>query len=475
MVKSFPTETQKSVVSRNGRIPDAMTAGERRAALSLAAIFALRMMGLFMILPVLSLYAERYDGYTPTLAGLAIGIYGLTQALFQIPFGVLSDRLGRRPIIIGGLLLFALGSFIAALADSMAGLIIGRGLQGMGAIAAAVMALAADLTREEQRTKAMAIIGASIGVAFTIALILGPVISHWIGLSGLFALTALLAIGGILLLQGLVPQPLTQRRHRDAETIPEQIRGVLRDRQLLRLDAGILILHLILTASFVVVPLLLRDYGQLAASRHWLVYLLVLLASVCLMAPVILIGDKYRLTKPIVATAIMLLALAQLGLLAFHSTLWQIMLLMVVFFTGFNILEANLPALISRLAPAETKGTALGIYSTSQFLGAFIGGLGGGWLYAHYGAVAVFECCAALALLWFAFALTMRNPQTLTSHLVRLAQISKEEAPGVTAKLLAIPGVAEAVVIAEERVAYLKVDRKRLDQQALRAISAVEA
>lgn len=451
-----------------------MTAAERRAAFSLATIFALRMIGLFMILPVLSLYADRYQGYTPTLAGLAIGIYGLTQAAFQIPFGILSDRVGRKPVIIGGLLLFALGSVIAALSESMAGLIIGRGLQGMGAIAAAVMALAADLTREEQRTKAMAIIGASIGIAFTLALILGPIISHWVGLSGVFALTALLALGGILLLQTLVPKPLTQRRHRDAETLPEQIQRVLRDRQLLRLDGGIFILHLILTASFVVIPLLLRDYGQLEASKHWLVYLAVLLASVCLMAPFILIGDRYNLTKPIFAAAVMMLAVAQLGL-TFHTTLWQIVLLMVVFFTGFNILEANLPSLISRLAPPETKGTALGIYSTSQFLGAFIGGLGGGWLHAHYGAGAVFEFCAALALVWFAFALTMRAPQILSSHLVRLEPISEEEAAGVAAKLLAIPGVAEAVVIAEERVAYLKVDRKRLDRQALRAISAAEA
>lgn len=345
----------------------------------------------------------------------------------------------------------------------------------MGAIAAVVMALAADLTREEQRTKAMAIIGASIGIAFALALIIGPVISHWVGLSGVFSITALLALGGILLLHGLVPKPVTRRRHRDAETLPEQIQQVLGDRQLLRLDAGILILHLILTASFVVIPLVLRDFGELAASEHWLVYLLVLLASVALMAPFILISDKYHLTKPIFTAAVMLLALAELGLLAFHSSLWQIVLMMVVFFTGFNILEASLPSLISRLAPPETKGTALGIYSTSQFLGAFLGGVGGGWIYAHYGVGAVFESCAALALVWFAFALTMRNPQTLSSHLVRLDPISEEEAPRVAAKLLTIPGVAEAVVIAEERVAYLKVDRKRLDQQALRAFSAAEA
>ncbi|MGF1615978.1 MAG: MFS transporter [Gammaproteobacteria bacterium] len=475
MLKLFPSVPKQPAVATQDRATDAMTAAEKRVAFSLAAIFALRMLGLFMILPVLSLYAEHYQGYTPTLAGLAIGIYGLTQAIFQIPFGILSDRVGRKPIIIGGLLLFAVGSVIAAFADSMLGLIIGRGLQGMGAIAAVVMALAADLTREEQRTKAMAIIGASIGIAFTAALILGPVLTHWIGLSGVFALTALLALGGILLLQHAVPKPVIQRHHRDAETLPSQIRRVVRDRQLLRLDAGILILHGILTASFVVIPLLLRDYGQLEASQHWLVYLSVLLASVCLMTPFILIADKYRLTKPIFAAAVLMLALAQLGLLTFHTTLWQIALLLVVFFTGFNILEANLPSLISRLAPPEAKGTALGIYSTSQFLGAFIGGLGGGWLYAHYGAVAVFEACAALALIWFALALTMKNPQALSSHLVRLMPISENEAPGVAAKLLAIPGVAEAVVIAEERVAYLKVDRKRLDRQALQAISAVEA
>ena len=452
-----------------------MTPTERRAAITLAGIFALRMLGLFLILPVLSLYAEHYQGYTPTLAGLAIGIYGLTQALFQIPFGMLSDRVGRISVIVGGLLLFALGSAVAALSDSMVGLIMGRALQGMGAIAAVVMALAADLTREEQRTKAMAIIGISIGMAFTSALILGPALGHWVGLSGLFAVTGALALVGIVVLLTLVPKPLTRRLHGDTETIPEQFLRVLRNPQLLRLDAGILILHLILTASFVVIPLLLRDSGQLPPSAHWLVYLLVLVVSVLLMAPFILIAEKYRLTKPIFAGAVLALGLAQFGLLAFHSTLWHLVLLMVLFFTGFHILEASLPALISRLAPPETKGTAFGVYSTSQFLGAFLGGLGGGWLYDHHGVAAVFESTAALALLWFALALTMRTPQRLSSQLVRLGPISEKEAPRVAAQLRAIPGVAEAVVIVDEGIAYLKVDRNHLDQQALRAFSVAEA
>lgn len=454
---------------------DRISATERRATIALAGIFFLRMLGLFMILPVLALYAERYIGYTATLAGLAIGIYGLTQAMFQVPFGILSDRVGRRPVIVGGLLIFALGSLVAALSDTMLGLIIGRALQGMGAIAAAIMALAADLTREEQRTKAMAVIGASIGLAFMLALISGPALTQLTGLSGLFVLTAVLALAGIVVLYLFVPKPITTRFHRDTEPVVGQFARVLRDPQLLRLDAGILILHLILTASFVVVPLLLRDYGGLGGGQHWQIYLLVLSLSVALMIPFILLGERYRRTKQVFVGAVLVLGISQLGLLALHHALWEIVALMVVFFTAFNILEANLPSLISRLSPSEMKGTALGVYSTAQFLGAFLGGASGGWLYDHHGAAAVFGFCAVLAGLWFVFASTMRNPQMLTSHLVRLGDITAEEAPKVARQLSAIAGVAEAVVIVEDGIAYLKVDRKILDQQALRAFTVAEA
>ena len=264
------------------RDPDAaggMTRTEARSAASMAGIYALRMLGLFMILPVFALYADELEGATPALAGLAIGIYGMTQALLQIPYGLLSDRIGRKPVIIFGLLVFALGSAIAASADNIHLVIFGRALQGAGAIAAAVMALTADLIREEHRVKAMAIIGMSIGASFALAMVLGPVLNTWIGVPGIFWLTAVLALGGIAVVVLVVPNPVVTRVRRDAEAVPAQFASVLRDAQLFRLDIGIFALHLILTASFVVLPLALRDIAGLPANRHWEVYLPVLLLS----------------------------------------------------------------------------------------------------------------------------------------------------------------------------------------------------
>lgn len=394
-----------------------MTSTERRAITALASVFSVRMFGLFMILPVFTLYAEdEYVGYTAILAGLAIGIYGLTQALLQIPFGMLSDHLGRKPVIIAGLLIFTLGSIIAAVSDSIFGIIVGRALQGAGAIAATVMALLADLTRETQRTKAMAIFGASIGMVFIIALISGPIIGHFVGLSGLFWVTAVLGPVGIVILRFWVPDPVEIHFHRDTEASPAQFSDVLKDFQLLRLDVGIFILHLLLVASWIVLPLTLRDSGQLAAGEHWKIYALVLVISVVLMAPFILMSGKYQRTKPVFIGAILALGVCQLGLSGYRDDLVFIVIMMVVFFTAFNILEANLPSLVSRFAPPEKKGTALGIYSTSQFLGAFAGGLTGGWILDGYGAQAVFAFCAAMAGLWFLFAVTMKNPRELRNH-----------------------------------------------------------
>nr|VFJ50922.1 MAG: Predicted arabinose efflux permease, MFS family [Candidatus Kentron sp. FW]VFJ51012.1 MAG: Predicted arabinose efflux permease, MFS family [Candidatus Kentron sp. FW] len=388
-----------------------MTSTERRAITALAGVFSVRMFGLFMILPVFTLYAEdQYVGYTATLAGIAIGIYGLTQALLQIPFGMLSDRIGRKPVIIAGLLIFTLGSVIAAASDSIFGVIAGRALQGAGAIAATIMALLADLTREEQRTKAMAIFGASIGMVFIIALIAGPVIGHLVGLTGLFQITAVLGLIGIAVLYFRVPNPVAIHFHRDTEATPAEFSNVLRNSQLLRLDLGIFILHFVLVASWVVLPLTLRDGGQLMAGEHWKIYALVLLVSVVLMIPFIIVSEKYRRTKPIFIGAVVALGLCQLGLFNYHRDLIFIIMMMVVFFTAFNILEANLPSLVSKFAPSEKKGTALGIFSTSQFLGAFVGGLTGGWLLDGYGAQTVFVFCAAMAGLWFLFAITMKSP-----------------------------------------------------------------
>ncbi|MBT8421445.1 MAG: MFS transporter, partial [Gammaproteobacteria bacterium] len=334
-----------------------MTATERRAVITLSSIFSVRMFGLFMILPVFTLYAEdEYTGYTATLAGLAMGIYGFTQALLQIPFGMLSDRVGRKPVIVAGLLIFILGSILAAVSDSMVGVIAGRALQGAGAIAAATMALLADLTREEHRTKAMATFGASIGIVFTIALMAGPLIGRVTGLSGLFWVTAALGLVGIAVLHFSVPTPNVTCFHRDTEALPTQFLQVLKDTQLLRLDTGIFVLHLTLMASWIAVPLTLRDGGGLIPDEHWRIYVLVLILSVILMVPFVILAEKYQRTKPVFLGAVLALGLCQLGLLVSHDGLWFIVAMMVVFFTAFNVLEANLPSLVSRLSPAEKKG-----------------------------------------------------------------------------------------------------------------------
>ncbi|MEE9343156.1 MAG: MFS transporter, partial [Gammaproteobacteria bacterium] len=327
-----------------------MSATERRAAISLASIYALRMLGLFMILPVFALYADQLEGATPALAGLAIGIYGMTQAMLQIPFGLASDRIGRKPVIIFGLLVFALGSLVAASADSMVMVIVGRAMQGAGAIAAAVMALAADLTREQNRVKAMAIIGMSIGASFALAIIIGPIINNWIGVPGIFTLTAVLALLGIIVVWFVVPNPVISKVHRDAEAIPAQFAAILRDTQLLRLDFGILILHMVLTASFVVLPLVLRDQVGFDPAHHWKLYLPVLLISLPLAIPFILQAEKHGRIKQVFLGAIITIMLAQIGLFLFHETVMSIAILLGVFYAGFNLLEAILPSLIAKVA-----------------------------------------------------------------------------------------------------------------------------
>ena len=389
---------------------DGMTPRERRAAISLAAIFALRMLGLFLVFPVISLHADEFADATPVLVGWAIGAYGLTQALFQIPFGMLSDRVGRKRVITAGLLLFAAGSAVSAQADTLTQVALGRAIQGVGAIAAAVMALAADLTREEQRTKAMAIIGVSIGLAFAAAQILGPALARWVGLSGLFWFTGALALAGIAVLHLGVPDPEVSEFHDDAEPVPALLGRVLSNVQLLRLDAGVLMLHMVMTATFVILPLALRDRAGLGEDRHWLFYTVVLAASVAVMVPAIVQAERHGRVRAVLVGAAMSVALGELGLAAGHGALLGLGLALVVYFSGFNVLEATLPSLVSRLAPGRLKGTALAAYSTSQYLGAFLGGPLGGFAYARFGFAPVFVGCGLLALGWSVLAIGVRVP-----------------------------------------------------------------
>jgi len=457
-------------VNPQAREHSGMLPSERRAAVSLAGIFSLRMLGMFMILPVFALYTDKIAGATPTLIGLAIGAYGITQALLQIPFGLLSDRLGRKPVIAAGLVLFALGSVIAATSTSIYGIILGRVIQGAGAIPSVVMALAADLTREEQRTKAMAIIGISIGMSFSVALVAGPVLDHWVGISGIFWLTAVLACVGIAVLYLIVPQPTVSSVHRDAQPVPAQFLSVLRDHELLRLDFGILILHMILTASFTVLPLVLRDELGLASAHHWYIYLPALLLSIAAMVPFIIIAERHRRMRLIFLSAILIVALAEFGLAFWHTSLQAVAGLVFLFYVGFNLLEATLPSLVSKMAPPDSKGTAMGFYSSAQFFGAFLGGVMGGWIQGRAGISGVLLFCGIGALLWFLVAMTMRNPRYLTSHLLQVGVLDAHNAKALAQRLTGVRGVAEAVVIGEEGVAYLKVDKHALDEQALAAV-----
>lgn len=446
---------------------------ERRGAFSLAGIFSLRMLGLFLILPVFALYAETLEGVTPMLVGLAIGIYGLTQALLQIPFGMLSDRVGRKPVIVGGLLIFALGSVVAASAQDIYGIILGRALQGSGAIAAVVMALAADLSREQRRLRMMAIIGMSIGLAFAVSLVLGPLLNRWIGVPGIFWLTALLALVGVGIALFVVPTPKKLQFHRDAEVEPAQFGKVLRDPELLRLDFGIFALHLMLTALFLVYPLELRDQG-LASDHHWQVYLPVMLVSVIAMVPFVIIAESKRRMKPVFVGAVAALACAGLGLYEFDTSMTGLVLTLMVFFTAFNLLEATLPSLVAKMAPSERKGTAMGVYSSSQFIGAFMGGVLGGWMHTHFGNHGVFLLCGAVALIWLLLAWGMANPNYLSNYLLPVGELEADQAVLLTKQLLEVEGVAQAVVIAEEGVAYLKVDLASVDENALGAYSVSE-
>jgi len=447
-----------------------MSKQEKRASVGLAGIFSMRMLGLFMILPVMSLYADDLVGVTPLLLGLAISVYGLTQALLQIPFGLMSDRFGRKKIITIGLLLFVSGSIVAAMSTTIYGVIIGRALQGSGAVAAAVMALAADLTLEQNRTKIMATIGISIGVSFGLAMVLGPLLASFAGLSGVFWFTAALALTAIVILHKVVPQGSKLTIHKDAEPIPALIGKVLKDGQLLRLDFGIFCLHLVMTAMFVVLPLLLRGKLGLAAEDHWMVYLPVLVLSIIVMIPFVIVAEKERKMKLVFVGAVGTLSLACFGLYLFGGQLWGMLASLFVFFIAFNLLEATLPSLVSKIAFAGGKGTAMGVYSSSQFFGAFCGGLIGGFVWDSYGLSSVFLMCACVLFVWFLVAFSMESPKHMTSLLKHLELETAEQAKQITAKLFAIKGVLDVGISVDDSTAYLKVDNDLLDEDALDAI-----
>jgi len=418
---------------------------------------------LFLILPVLAIYAEQLDGASPMLMGIALGVYGITQALFQIPFGMLSDKFGRKPIIITGLIIFILGSLVAAFANSITGVIIGRALQGAGAIAAVVLALTSDLTRENQRTKAMAFIGMTIGLSFMLALIFSPLLEFFIGVKGMFILTALLASAAIVLIIKVVPTPV-QTFNLEVRAVPAKMLELLSHPHLIRLDLGIFILHFVLTAMFVVVPIILLEQLDLGTQDHWRVYVPALLASIVFMIPMIILSSKKHLLMRIFLAAISILLFAQCLLMWRPLGVMGMTVCLFFFFWGFNLLEAMLPSLVSRVAPAAGKGSAMGVYNTFQFLGVFFGGLAGGFLYGKVGITAVFAVSGLLLVVWVWLVYTAPKFQLLDSLVVT---VDTNAGVDLELRLEQVDGVEEVIIIEHESTAYLKVDKGLLDKEAL--------
>jgi MFS family permease len=449
----------------------AFNAQEKKSVLGISLIVSFRMLGLFMLLPVLSLYAHEFPGAAEFLVGVAIGIYGLTQAVLQVPFGMASDHFGRKIVMTIGLLLFALGSVLAALADSIGALIFARAIQGAGAVSAVGMALLADLTREEVRVRSMATVGISIGFAFMVAIVLGPALAGLIGVDGIFWFTALLAIAAIVIIYGMVPNAKDHHFHADAELKTADLGKTLRNPELLRLDFGIFTLHMSLTAMFLVIPHFLHAF-QPDHFWHGVIYFGVMLVAIVLMTPLVIMAEARGKMKPVFVLAIALLLAAELGLWWLGNGLWGVLLFLTVYFVGFNVLESVLPSLISKTAPTSSRGTAMGVYSSSQFLGAFTGGALGGWLiHTTEMQEAAFILSAVLIGVWLVWALSMKKPPTFSNMMLNVGTVSGDSGKTLRQRILAIAGVKEVTLNPEEGVAYLRVDSKTVNHEQLLAFS----
>ena len=450
---------------------NALNSVEKKAAASLASVFGLRMLGLFLIMPVLAVYGQDYPDYSALLVGMAIGAYGLTQAVLQIPMGWVSDRIGRRPVIIGGLLIFAAGSIVAALADSLVWVVVGRALQGAGAIAGAILALASDCSRDEQRPKVMAVIGMCIGLSFALALVVGPWLGGIVGMSGLFYFTAVTALLAVLLVVTVTPTPVTKTPKRDLLPVRAELKRLLITPQLIHLNVGVFVLHLVLTAWFVSLPLTLVNAGLEAEQHGWL-YLPTLVLSFVVMVPLMIHAMRRQRQLQMFRFAIALLLIAMSVIAYFASSLWWLVVGVWIFFIGFNYLEASLPAMLAQYAPAGSKGSASGIYTSFQFLGAFVGGLVGGWLYSLHGMSGVVLFCILLLSLWLVMSFAMRAVTGMANVSLSSPGISPLQAEALAGELAELDGVTEAVVIASEDTTYLKVQRDKFNEQGARDMVA---
>lgn len=445
-----------------------MTPVELRATWGLGTVFSLRMLGMFMVLPVLTTYGMALQGASETLIGLAIGIYGLAQAIFQIPFGLLSDRIGRKPLIVGGLLLFVLGSVIAACTDSIWGIILGRALQGSGAIAAAVMALLSDLTREQNRTKAMAFIGISFGVTFAIAMVVGPVVTHALGLQALFWMIAILASLGIVITLLVVPSTPHHVLNRESGMVKGSFRKVLANPRLVKLNIGIFCLHILLMSSFVALPGQFEQAG-FPAPEHWKVYLSTMLIAFAGVVPFIIYAEVKRRMKRVFVGCVGMIVIAEIVLWGAEGHFWTLVVGVQLFFFAFNLMEAILPSLISKESPAGYKGTAMGIYSTSQFLGVAVGGSMGGWVFGHFDAQTVFMVGAMVAAAWLFISMTMQEPPYVSSLRIVLSDAALA-LPNLEQRLKAQKGVNSVFIVPEEKSAYIKIDSKVTSRPELEAL-----
>ncbi|WP_223258080.1 MFS transporter [Candidatus Methylopumilus universalis] len=453
------------------KIEQGMTPLEIRSSLSLASIYGLRMLGMFLILPIFAIYAEGLPGSPSAFqVGLALGAYGLTQALFQLPFGMLSDRYGRKNIIYIGLLLFALGSFVSGYSDDINIIILGRAIQGAGAISAAITALVADLTRDEHRTKAMAMIGATIGITFALSLMGAPVLNRLIGVPGIFMLTGFLSLSAILVVRFVVPTPLNINTSKTLKEPAPSFKSILKNKELSGLNFGIFALHAAQMAMFIVVPIALATSGGMDVNQHWKVYLPVLLSSFVFMVPIIILSEKFNRAKLVFISSIFLMLIAQLMFGILINVFWGLVASLFVYFVAFNVLEASLPSLISKIAPPSAKGTAIGVYNTCQSLGVFFGGLLGGFLADVGGSFSVFSFCAILMTLWVGFALSMKAPPAIKTLMFMIQNKSLLKSPKqlavVQQQLKKIKGVRDVLILLEEGKVMLKVNKHEAIHEA---------
>lgn len=448
------------------QISEKMTPTELRATISLASIYGLRMLGMFLLLPIFAIYAEKLEGGSNhTLIGVALGAYGLMQVLLQLPYGMASDKYGRKKLIYIGLILFAIGSVLAAVSTDIYMLIVGRVIQGAGAISAVVTALVADSTREEHRTKAMAMIGATIGLTFAISLVAAPILNQWIGVPGIFWMTGVLSILAIAVVKYAVPDPTHSQFHSDAQASPGKIKDVLRDKQLLHLNFGTFCLHGAQMAMFIVVPFALKETSGMSENHHWQVYLPVLVASFVLMIPAIIYAEKQAKLKPVFIGAVGLMLVAQLLFALNIHLFWGVVSSLFLYFVAFNILEASLPSLISKMAPAASKGTAMGVHNTAQSFGMFLGAVLGGFFSQYMGFSAVFIFCAALMFAWLLLAFGMKAPPSVKTKMYHLGDLTPKECQKLELAVKNIEGVVDVTLIAQEHNLIVKINNRQTKAQ----------